>query len=377
MLRKYALFGLFAFAMSFGLHGQNLIQNGSFEDSQYCPSNYNQQKLRILKGWTQPTNATPDYFKSCSREAGVPDNIFGNQPALQGEAYAGIVTYSNTKRNYREYLQQKLSRPLAAGEMVCVEFWLSPADKSLFVTDGFGAHFSKAPLKSHKQTIFDVKPQVANPYLHILEDNERWVKISDVFNATGGEQYVTFGGFKPDGVHYLLKRTAAEGADGTSSWAYVYVDDIVIKPIKNREECSCLVDEIKAGLTDPPRQLAEYREIEDRLLYFDFDDSTLTSESKIQLDQVAEMLRTHPYRYVEVNGHADIVGREGYNIQLSKNRAIAVLAYLKENGVDPNRMKIVYHGSSQPAVDNTTAAGRAQNRRVEFTIREHEYVRMK
>ncbi|MGB1032202.1 MAG: OmpA family protein, partial [Flavobacteriales bacterium] len=323
-----------------------------------------------------PSSATPDYFNACSTTTGVPDNIFGDQPALEGEAYAGIVTYASTKKNYREYLQQKLSRPLVKGEVVCVEFWVSCADKSLFVTDGFGAHFSKSPLSSHSQKIFDVRPQVSNPSLHLLEPQDRWVKISDTFNAAGGEQYITLGSFTPDGVQYLIMRTAAQGVDGTSSWAYVYVDEVVVKSVEKREDCSCLNDEIKAGITDPPRQLSEYREIEEHVLYFDFDDSTVTKESSLELDKVAVMLRNHPYRYVEVNGHADVVGPEGHNIKLSKNRAVAVLRYLKEQGVDPNRLKIVYHGSSLPAIDELSAKARAKNRRVEFTIRESVFIKM-
>lgn len=367
---------LFTFAMVTDVHAQNLVKNPSFEDSNHCPSNFNQQKLRIIKDWTQPSSATPDYFKACSKSAGVPENIFGEQPALEGQAYAGIVTYANSKKNYREYLQQKLSRPLGNGELICVEFWVSCADKSLFVTDGFGVHFSKSPLSSHSQKIFEVRPQVKNPGLHLLDPQDRWVKISDTFYATGGEQYMTLGSFTPDGIQYLMMRTAAQGAEGTSEWAYLYVDEVVVKSVEKREDCSCLNDQIKAEVTDPPRQLSAYREIEDHVLYFDFDDSTLTEESSFELDKVASMLRNHPYRYVEVNGHADVVGPEGHNIKLSKNRAIAVIRYLKEQGVDPNRLKIVYHGSSLPAIDELSASARAKNRRVEFTIRESVFIKV-
>ncbi|MEO0405198.1 MAG: hypothetical protein AAF193_10035, partial [Bacteroidota bacterium] len=161
-MRLFIHFFLFSFAiaMVFTTWSQNLVKNASFEERSYCPVNFNQQRLRILTSWQQPNNATPDYFKECSKEAGVPENLFGNQVALEGEAYAGIVTYASSKRNYREYLQQKLTRPLKPGEIVCVEYWLSAADRALYVTDGFGAHFSKTPLNSHTQKIFEVRPQV-------------------------------------------------------------------------------------------------------------------------------------------------------------------------------------------------------------------------
>lgn len=353
---------------------QNLVQNASFEDMQYCPSNFNQRTLRILRSWTQPTAATPDYFNACSDKAGVPNNVFGSEPAVEGKGYAGIVTYTSTKRNYREYLQTKLTRKLNAGEMICVEYWLSAADKALYVTDGFGAYFSQSEVKRNDQKRIEVIPQVANPRLHILDEKDTWVKISDTFIAQGGEQYLTLGNFGPDNLLNILKRTERDGADGTSNWGYVYVDDIVVKQVNKREECSCVNDLIKEEVHDPPLELQEYRELSLNTLRFDFDDSTLTELAQEKLKETAKVLRKQKYTYVEIIGHTDIVGREGYNLELSKNRAKAVIDYLVDKGIDPNRLTINYYGSEQPMADNSTAEGRAENRRVEFLVLERKFV---
>ncbi len=358
------------------IQAQNLIKNGSFEEKAYCPSNFNQQKLRILNHWTQPNTATPDYFNRCSDLAGVPNNTFGEQEALDGDAYAGLVTYADSQRNYREYLQQKLIRPLTKGELICVEFWVSSGDKSAYVSDGFGAHFSKSPLQSNRKTLFEVRPQVQNPNLHMLDDQNQWVKISDTFRAEGGERYITIGSFKSDGIHYLIKRTKANAEMSASTWAYLYVDDVVVKPVNKRSDCSCQNDLIKAELTDPPVQLSAFKTIENKVVYFEFDDSTLTEEGRLVLDDAAYQLRNHAFMFVEVNGHADVMGREGYNVELSKNRAIAVVKYLKEKGVDPNRLHIRYHGSAVPAEKLNTAEARARNRRVEFAILESLFMKV-
>ena len=53
----------------------------------------------------------------------MPKNRFGEEPALEGEAYGGLVVFSRAKWRYREYLSAKLKRDLAPGEWVCVSVW--------------------------------------------------------------------------------------------------------------------------------------------------------------------------------------------------------------------------------------------------------------
>lgn len=354
---------------------QNLVSNGSFEEKSYCPASYNTTSLRTLEGWTQPTRGTPDHFDVCNEgRAGVPSNIAGVQTAFDGTAYAGLVTYAGATRNYREYIQTKLTRPLGAGEMICVEFWISCADHSLYVSDGLGFYFSKRKVGHNRQTYLDERPQVSNPRLHIVDNAQSWVKLSDTFIADGGEEYLTIGNFLPDQLFSKLKRTKQEGAEETSRWAYVYLDQVIVRPVAERSDCSCVNDLIKESVHDPPLQLEETDEVSLNSVYFAFDDSTLDAASKVQLQEVAEFLRVTPYTFVRVMGHTDVIGREGYNVGLSANRAKAVVEYLEYIGIDPARLEISYYGSQLPAADNTTVEGRAQNRRVEFSVLRRLYV---
>ncbi|MFM7105576.1 MAG: hypothetical protein ACKOW8_08635, partial [Flavobacteriales bacterium] len=112
---------------------QNLVANGGFEEKVFCPVGFNQQRINSIQYWWQATDGTPDYFHKCSKGIGIPDNFTGHQDAFEGEAYAGLVTFSSNKKNYREYLQSKLTRTLVAGEMICVEFKFSAAENCLFV----------------------------------------------------------------------------------------------------------------------------------------------------------------------------------------------------------------------------------------------------
>ncbi len=75
---------------------------------------------------------------SCSSRAGVPINRFGEEAALEGEAYGGLVLFSRSKWRYREYLSAKMKRELAPNEWVCISVWLSAAETAGIVADGFG-----------------------------------------------------------------------------------------------------------------------------------------------------------------------------------------------------------------------------------------------
>ena len=74
---------------------------------------------------------------------------------------------------------------------------------------------------------------------------------------------------------------------------------------------------------------------------------------------------------LEVAGHSDAVGDKNYNIDLSVRRANAVVAYLVQTGMAADRLSAVGMGFSQPIADNSTEAGRSQNRRIEFRAREN------
>lgn len=99
---------------------------------------------------------------------------------------------------------------------------------------------------------------------------------------------------------------------------------------------------------------------------FEFDSAKLTSDSKASLDDALKILMRHTGLKVEIAGHTDSTGAEAYNQKLSESRAKSVRDYLVANGVDAGRLTIKGYGESQPLVDNSTKAGRAENRRVEM-----------
>jgi outer membrane protein OmpA-like peptidoglycan-associated protein len=86
------------------------------------------------------------------------------------------------------------------------------------------------------------------------------------------------------------------------------------------------------------------------------------------LRELARSLRTYPNSTVRVVGHTDNVGSMAYNMELSRERALAVAGILIRYGVPSSRITYSGRGYSEPIASNSTANGRAMNRRVEVVI---------
>lgn len=102
---------------------------------------------------------------------------------------------------------------------------------------------------------------------------------------------------------------------------------------------------------------------------FATDQDVILSESFPVLEEVSQVLKTHPeIQLVLIEGHTDSRAGETYNLDLSKRRAASVRTYLEEAGVEPERLCSQGFGQSRPVAENDNDEGMARNRRVEFTI---------
>lgn len=86
------------------------------------------------------------------------------------------------------------------------------------------------------------------------------------------------------------------------------------------------------------------------------------------LGEVAGVLKQYPETTITVNGYTDSTGALAYNMRLSQDRAQAVANILRNNGVAGSRISTRGYGPESPVASNASAAGRAQNRRVEILI---------
>jgi outer membrane protein OmpA-like peptidoglycan-associated protein len=98
--------------------------------------------------------------------------------------------------------------------------------------------------------------------------------------------------------------------------------------------------------------------------------ATIDTQLYPVLNRVASTLKEYPATTVTVIGHTDNVGGEAANMNLSRERAASVVNYLNRQGIAMTRMHAVGRGEAEPVADNSTEAGRAQNRRVELIVRQ-------
>ncbi len=106
------------------------------------------------------------------------------------------------------------------------------------------------------------------------------------------------------------------------------------------------------------------------VIRFAFGKADLDARSLPTLDRVAAAAKACPEHKIRVDGHTDNVGDKGFNQSLSEDRAASVLDYLQKAGIDKARLSSAGFGDTKPVADNINTEGRAQNRRIEFTLGE-------
>jgi OOP family OmpA-OmpF porin len=115
--------------------------------------------------------------------------------------------------------------------------------------------------------------------------------------------------------------------------------------------------------------LDNYKQISDVSVTFAFDKYVLTASDKKQLDDLATNLGNTRGYILEVTGGTDSVGDATYNYQLSQHRADAVVNYLASKyNIPPHKFYLIGIGKDQQVASDSTAAGRAKNRRVDIKL---------
>ena len=104
-------------------------------------------------------------------------------------------------------------------------------------------------------------------------------------------------------------------------------------------------------------------------IHFDHDSDVPKASSGPALDRLLAALQAAPGLAVDIEGHTDADGSDAYNLDLSARRAASVVAWLVQRGIAPARLGPVGKGEAEPVAANTTADGKALNRRVEVRRR--------
>ncbi|CAM6004264.1 unnamed protein product [Sphagnum balticum] len=116
--------------------------------------------------------------------------------------------------------------------------------------------------------------------------------------------------------------------------------------------------------TRVPQRVVELSET----VYFDRDSANLRWESRDKLDAIVRKLNETPTLSFKVEGHASSDGQFLHNVELSSKRAMSVVNYLVQHGIELKRLQVASLGISKPNASNKTQEGRERNRRTEVTV---------
>jgi outer membrane protein OmpA-like peptidoglycan-associated protein len=156
-------------------------------------------------------------------------------------------------------------------------------------------------------------------------------------------------------------------ADGKNIWLEVQISDAGEVYELTIVEEAAMTQQVEFTAMELAKALNETGSVALHNIQFDTGKATITSASSSALAPVGELLKSDTSLTLEIQGHTDNVGAAAANLKLSQDRAAAVKAYLVQNfGIAADRLTTAGFGDTKPIADNTSDAGRAQNRRVEL-----------
>ncbi|TNF46655.1 MAG: OmpA family protein [Bacteroidetes bacterium] len=368
--------------------GENLLSNGGFESTD--------GKVKKLGGiesattWTSPTGVRADLFTPGKViDISTPMNIYGKEEAKEGSNYAGIVAFSFGDKVPRSYIMAKLDSPLKKGMKYCVSFHVSLAEASKYASNNIGANLSKKPFATDSKTAIIDEAHIKHYNNKVFNATYNWDKVCGIFEAEGGEKYITIGNFDPNDKTKYENNKKPNNKEMKLTQvisAYYYIDDISIQLIDNNEQCDCLITENENNYSSTIYQKAvvlndkmtSAEKVEAQKVFFAFGKTTLTTEGEEALDLIAEEMKANASMKLEVMGHSDAeedkVGleKEMYADMASK-RVNEVMSYLMDKGIEEGRMIPSSQGSSEPSDEIEEGDDddliMAKNRRVTFKVR--------
>lgn len=128
------------------------------------------------------------------------------------------------------------------------------------------------------------------------------------------------------------------------------------------------VDDLKKGRKSIEIRNLERKNFQFMPIYFDVDKAEIKPEYHTFLLSMIKVVNGHTDLRIKVMGNTDADGSEAYNLELSKRRANALIAFFVANGLARDRIEVEFNGELKPIADNVTNAGKQLNRRVDFSF---------
>ncbi|MFT3886119.1 MAG: OmpA family protein [Flavobacteriales bacterium] len=358
----------------------NLIENGSFE--QVDGKLKRPGSIEMAKGWKSPTAQKADLFSEtvANSPIGAPKNEEGDQSALSGQNYAGLMWWSYMNKEPRSYLQAKFKKMLKKDQKYCVRYYVSLGDLSKYNADQLGAYISKIVIKKDETTNLTYEPQVPALRTKLYDDLNSWQGVCGVYDAKGDEQYLLIGNFAANEKTNTGKTKRPKGETRVQlPHAYYYIDDVAVFPIKSMSECKCEQLDKAASEFIYGRKVAVNKalppatQLDNATVYFKRFNRNIDASMTPMLTELVAAMKADPNIKVRLVGHTDAIEAERVRMRpdltdLDKERAEAVKAVFTEAGIAPERLIVAGQKSESPADAGDDEVAQSKNRRVEFEI---------
>ena len=350
-------------------YSQNLLVNGGFEEENIC-TEYGVNCSP--EGWISSGDAFNIYFRDPAR-------------AYRGSHCVAIEAGFSYKAYQRTFIRTRLVCGLRKDHQYRLEFFLKSPHEIL---DSIGVIFTSFDFLFGQKKLQNLAPTFfVHPVAGSFANDSSWQKVSMTFTARGDEAFLSIANFSRHDINgstnlYMEKHFL------------VYIDEISLVPLsrkeslcdgwqKNRQDIydqnerhEFLRQTIRQNKSDPPTVLVRpftSLMVTDTLIIPDVLFATAKSDLRrdgyMMLDSVCNKLRNKRIDSVVVEGHTDNTGSIQMNEQLSLDRAVSVQYAIRQRLTSP-LLFIVTRGwaDRKPVADNSTAAGRQLNRRVEVYV---------
>lgn len=410
-MKKFIL-SLLAISTSFLIHAQNehnLVPNPSFEEVDGKIKSAGQ--VTLASPWKAVNMQPVDLYSADAKndEFGVPENKYGEEKAKTGNNYAGVAFYGYRGRMPRTYLGTQLTNPLIAGKEYCLKFHVSMSDRSKYASNNISMSISKEEIVEMSEQNLSLEPHAQSYTNKVFDQQFLWEPICRTYTAKGGEQYIVIGNFKTDEETTTEAVRLSREFSGRQEYnAYYYIDDvsvIAVEKLSSPKDCMCdkiaggamkveykefgteesqrasakktyLVnsDGSKAESTISKNESAaaavavtEVKEAayspENTEVMFASTKFNLASAEASKVDELADYLKAHPDKKVEVIGHCD--PSESEVKILGKRRAFMIKKELVDRGVNDSQISYVGIETAEPKDKSKPAS----NQRVTFVIK--------
>jgi outer membrane protein OmpA-like peptidoglycan-associated protein len=283
-----------------------------------------------------------------------------------------------------ELTQAELRKPLKKNREYVVSLYTIKASVMEPPIQEVSVYFTKKRLPATRE-VYGLKDHSLTgeriPYLsltaaasHPIASQERWVKVSGIYKAEGGERYLTIGNFI-GANKAALEAMNSEGAEDFKNYkikgTYYCYDNINVVPKSEatEEEEQLVPEDLETSAIQLNSSFAIGKTITLGDVNFATGDHQVLAVAFPTLDSLTAYMQKTPEAVVHIHGHTDSVGADEANLGLSVRRAQAVMDYLIRSGIAAERITFRGYGESLPKVVNDTDENRMLNRRVEIEIR--------